>query len=317
VEAFAVGKPPLLPQDKPADHAVFEHVSLVSRRTDEGGLVRALLLESGRRPSIVIEAQSARGRTESQVAIDAIDFEGRVLTMDQVEALSDLAFVYDDLAFAVTVGRRIVDCTVPLGRNGLARGTVARCGSGNWTAQRPPPLHPGAPPDDPHRPIAPYGPQWARTPAVIKACGDAFSGQANELACLDRVNAFETDPSPAIRACEHYTAGDASGLACLASLQRVFGDPTTLIIACERATAGDANLVRCTDLSQRLGLIATDLPPIIEACEIATAGDENLLRCLDAVRGTPGGALATVQLVRACADAMNGDEATIACIGRR
>jgi len=293
-------------------------VSLTTLNLQDGWRVRAIVLETGANTSLVVESRSPRGRVGRQLELATLLVLGRHLRMDQVEQISRVAFVREGLTFDASFDQRTVACLLPLERNGLPRANIAQCNQGDWDDPAHNPPQPVAPPDvvRPRPPLPPERPHWARLPAVIQACGDAFTGQQNELACLDKADSFRSDPTAAIRACESYTTGDTSALACLGTVDRVFGDPTQLIAACESYTTGDANLMRCTAEVQQLSYPTNDVPAVIAACESATTGDENMLRCLGAVRDIRGGAAATLQLIRACEEAMSGDDATITCISR-
>jgi len=304
---------------KPRFLAAADVIELASMRVSEGWVVRAMVLDSGRATSIVLESLSPRGRIEQQLDIESLVLDGRPLRMDLVELVSDLRLTPQELHFDATINHRFVDCRVQLQRsNGMPRVNVAQCQT-DWNDgpdQRPPPM-PGRPPEPrPPVPVLPPRAQWSRLPSVIQACGDAFSGQQNELACLDKVNDFPNDPTNAIRACEAYTSGDANAMACLGSIDLVIGDATPLIQSCEAYTSGDANMLRCTSEVRQLRFPMSEVGQVIGACEAATSGDDNLMRCLGALRGGRANTATTLQLIRTCEQAMSGDDATISCIGR-
>ena len=320
---------PALARDREPRVRVFAEpdvVSLTTRKTPDGGRLRAILVESQRDVSVVVEALSARGVIVRQVEIDTIETERRTLRMRDLAGVSDLDLGPRGLEFRIELERRgPLTCFVPLERDGMPASRTALCGDRNDGPGRPDQDHdhdhghghdhggPGGPPG----PVQPPPPQWARTPEVIRACGNELSGQANEVACLDKVDRFRMNPVAAITKCAYETSGDVNALACLDAVVDYVEDPSPLITSCAYETSGDANMLRCMAEARRTGYAARDLPPIVAACAYATSGDDNALRCIAATAGVRGGAGQVVQLIKACDESMSGDEAAIACIGRR
>ncbi|MBA3500499.1 MAG: hypothetical protein H0T65_09010, partial [Deltaproteobacteria bacterium] len=178
--------------------------------------------------------------------------------------------------------------------------------SGNYTGQPTPTPTPGPTPV----PGPPPRPNWAAQPHVIKACGDVFDGQTNEMACLDQMRAFAYDPAGVIATCDNVMDGDTNELACVAAAATGHSDPSAALVACDNVMDGDANELTCLKSVLRARYA---IAPAIEACDAAMDGDTNEQACINVVAAAANDPSATI---RACDEAMSGDTAELDCVKR-
>ena len=152
--------------------------------------------------------------------------------------------------------------------------------------------------------------RWSFQPAVIQACGNAFDGQQNELACLQTVDGFAFNPVNTINTCELTMDGDANEMACLQTAVRSPVDRSQQLNACELAMDGDANELACF---AKATTARFDPLQTIQACEVAFDGDANELACMEA---TFRYSFSPVPVIQSCEMSMDGDSAELACLAR-
>lgn len=152
--------------------------------------------------------------------------------------------------------------------------------------------------------------RWSFQPAVIQACGNAFDGQQNELACLQTVDGFAFNPVNTINTCERTMDGDANEMACLQTAVRSSFDRSQQLNACELAMDGDANELACF---AKATTARFDPMQTIHACEAAFDGDGNELACMEA---TFRFSFSPVPVIQSCEMSMDGDSAELACLAR-
>lgn len=105
---------------RPRWYAADEVVALASERMPDGATVRAIVLDDDGRPALVVETMTTRGRVDSQVEIDGLFYDGRMLRVDHARALTRLGFENRGVVFDAELERRTLTCSVRLDRQGRA-----------------------------------------------------------------------------------------------------------------------------------------------------------------------------------------------------
>ena len=154
------------------------------------------------------------------------------------------------------------------------------------------------------------GTNWFADPGVMRACGDAFDGDQNELACQEAVAWAAFHPAQLVRACEQAMDGDQNELACVRLGVRARQDPSPALTPCEAEMDGDANELACFEV---VAGARAPMQGAITACANAMDGDANELACIG-VAAQARGDVASV--ITACEEAMSGDDAELECIRR-
>lgn len=150
---------------------------------------------------------------------------------------------------------------------------------------------------------------WHRQPAVMRACAEAFSGAADESACLEVVRHFGYEPTQTIGACAAAMDGGASELDCLRAAADGHGDGTALLAACERSFRDDVEQLSCFRHALRARYAAATA---IGACRETFADEGHALGCIELIataRFDPTPAL------RSC-DGSAGADSVLACVRR-
>ncbi len=127
------------------------------------------------------------------------------------------------------------------------------------------------------------GTNWFADASVMRACGDAFEGDQNELACQDAVAWAAFHPAQLVRACEQAMDGDQNELTCFEVVAGARGPMQTAVTACALAMDGDANELACIGVAAHA---RGDAAAVIAPCEEAMSGDDAELECIR--RGTAG-----------------------------
>ena len=285
-----------------ASTEIREMSSMVSR----GVIWRALIGVEETRPYLVIEV-IRRGRTEGdpdrivrQYRFDEVALYRRMVRTAHLTRLGDLRWRRGRLELTASGRQGDLSCTLALRRPISAPRCVPIGTNGGGPVTGPTEPSPVPPPPPPP-------PRWSSDPEVIRACGVAFSGGADQAACRAAVSSARQNPVPLIRACEGAMDGDASELACVRAVVASPGDALGAITRCEAAMDGDASELACIGVlagERRAGIIA-------DACEAAMDGDPNELRCMRAATRIPGDVARTIA---ACEEAAAGDDAELECI---
>tara|TARA_R110002096_G_scaffold44526_4_gene120028 strand:+ start:6164 stop:8404 length:2241 start_codon:yes stop_codon:yes gene_type:complete len=149
---------------------------------------------------------------------------------------------------------------------------------------------------------------WSSDPGVIAACGNGFTGTANEQACLDLMTRVSYNPMAMMAACDAAMEGDSSELACIRMSVAARIDPTRSIESCDVVMTGDPAELACVEV-----VMAARLPleRPMAACDDAMTGDQNELNCIKAIAGAR---YDTTSSIAACDMAMTGDDFELQCI---
>ena len=109
--------------------------------------------------------------------------------------------------------------------------------------------------------------------AADRACRDAFTGNENEMRCLQLMR-FHAQPAAQVAACEDAFTGDAAELRCLE-----IGAAPRHVAACEDLLTGDAAELRCLETVASSRARPAMVDEVLRICD-GRVGDEAELLCV-------------------------------------